>query len=78
MHPVGLSLIIMLGLFLAVVVFAGGVARWFLINALGFQFMCKEFDMDLETVNEIAATPVLEKAYDDLFHPLRGVDRQNG
>lgn len=25
--------------------------------------------MDLETVNEIAATPVLEKAYDDLVHP---------
>lgn len=25
--------------------------------------------MDLETVNEIAATPVLEKAYDDLFQP---------
>lgn len=27
--------------------------------------------MDLETVNEIAATPVLEKAYDDLFNPLQ-------
>lgn len=40
-----------------------------MINALGFQFMCKEFDMDLETVSEIAATPVPEKAYDDLFHP---------
>lgn len=41
----------------------------FVINALGFQFMCKEFDMDLEMVNEIAATPVLEKVYDDLVHP---------
>jgi len=31
--------------------------------------MCKEFDMDLDKVNEIATIPVLEKAYDDLVHP---------
>lgn len=31
--------------------------------------MCKEFDMDLDKVKEIAAIPVLEKAYDDLAHP---------
>ena len=33
--------------------------------------------MELDTVKEIAAIPVLEKAYDDLVHPYRRVDREN-
>lgn len=36
---------------------------------MGIQLMYKEFDMDVDTVKEIANIPVLEKAYDDLVHP---------
>lgn len=40
--------------------------------------MCKEFDMDLDNVKEIATIPVLEKAYDDLVHPSAESIGKNG